>query len=203
MKIMTFNILTGGTNEDGSRIEFIKEAISEVSPDFLALQEANGFERDNNRLLKEMSQHIGLPYYALSDGLIEDRGFSSSRIQSEVRRYHLATLSRYPFKSRYVYSQADFAIAPPLCTVIDSFVGELSICNIHLDTWSEDKRLKELEVILKDGAEYENRILLGDLNSVSDDDNYDVETLEVKARFDVTNRLKQRWSRLSEQRCPV
>ena len=91
MKIMTFNILMGVIDEDGSRIDFIKEAISEASPDFVALQEANDFEKDNNRLLREVSQHTGLQYHALSPGSMR-----------EGRQCHLATLSRYPFRKKYV-----------------------------------------------------------------------------------------------------
>ena len=180
MKIMTFNILTGGTDEYGSRIDFIKEAISEVSPDFVALQEANDFQKDNRRLLREVSQHIGLRYYTLSTGSMR-----------EGRQYHLASLSRYPFKKKYVHSQAPFSIEAPISTVIDSPLGELSICNLHLDAWSENKRLKELEIILRDESEYRNQILLGDFNSVSSSDNYDVERLEVEARFDVTDILRR------------
>jgi len=180
MKIMTFNILTGGTDEEGSRIDFIKEAISEASPDFVALQEANDFQKDNRKLLKEVSQHVGLRYYALSTGSMRER-----------KRYHLASLSRYPFKKKYIHSQAPFSIEAPISTVIDSPLGELSICNLHLDAWAENKRLKELEIILRDESQYKNQILLGDFNSVSRHDSYDVERLEVEPRFDVTDVLRQ------------
>jgi endonuclease/exonuclease/phosphatase family metal-dependent hydrolase len=40
-------------------------------------------------------------------------------------------------------------------------------------------------------AGYENQILLGDLNSISLDDDYELETLQVEPRFDVTNMLNQ------------
>jgi len=182
---MTFNILEGGIDENGSRIDFIKEVIKEASPDFLALQEAYNFEKDNDQLLKEVSQHTGLQYYALSPG----------RILEDGKQYHAASFSRYPFKEKYLFSGSQFQNAA-LFTVIDSSVGELSICNIHLhiplnfeEAGSEDKRLKELEIILGHISRYKNLILLGDFNSISRDDNYDLKTLEVEPRFDVTSKL--------------
>ena len=86
----------------------------------------------------------------------------------------------------------------PLFTTIDSPIGELSICNILLqypvknfpeEAGSEDRRLKELEIILGHVSRYKNLILLGDFNSISRGDNYDLETLEYEPRFDVTSKL--------------
>ena len=76
-------------------------------------------------------------------------------------------------------------------TLIDTPLGEVAICNLHLHSTSEDERLKELDAILNHVSEHEHRILLGDFNSLSSDDNYDVESLEVEARFDLTATLRQ------------
>ena len=184
---MTFNILLGGIDEHGSRIDIITEVIKEASPDFLALQEAHNFEKDNDQLLKQVSQHSGLQYYALSPG----------RTLEDGKQYHVASFSRYPFKEEYLFSGPQFQCAA-LFTIIDSPLGELSICNILLqypvknfpeEAGSEDRRLKELEIILGHISRYKNLILLGDFNSISRDDNYDLETLEYEPRFDVTSKL--------------
>ena len=180
MKVMTFNILRGGIDEYGSRIDFIKDVIKEASPDFLALQEANDFEKDKNRLLRGVSRNIKLQYYALSSGSMLEDG----------RQYHAVSLSRYPIKKKYKFSGPSFQCAA-LFSLIDSPFGELAICNIHLNVDSEDERLRELEIILEYMAVYKNKILLGDFNSITLDDDYDLETLEVEARFDVTNILKR------------
>lgn len=66
MKLMTFNILNGGIDENGSRLGLIKKVIKDASPDFLALQEATNFEKDNYKLLRQVSRDAGLQYYALS-----------------------------------------------------------------------------------------------------------------------------------------
>ena len=182
MRVMTFNILLGGIDENGSRIESITKVINDASPDFVALQEANNFNKDNDKLLKEVSQNIGLQYYALSPG---------STLDGE--QFNVASFSRYPFKEKHLFYGPQFQCAG-LFTAIGSPLGELSICNVHLNLekgHSEDKRLKELEVILKHLSGYKNQILLGDFNSISLDDNYDPETLEVEHRFDVTNILKR------------
>ena len=182
MRVMTFNILRGGIDEYGSRIESIKKVISDASPDFVALQEANNFDYANDKLLKEVSQDIGLQFYALSHG---------SDLDGE--HFNVASFSRYPFKEKHLFSCPPFQCAG-LFTVIDSPLGELAICNIQLGMetgHSEDNRLEEIEVVLKHVAGYENQILLGDFNSISHDDNYDLETLQLEPRFDVTNRLKR------------
>jgi len=203
MKLMTFNILWGGIDKYRSRIDFIKKVIREVSPDFLALQEVDNFEKDNNKLLKELSQDSGLQYYALSHGPIQGNG--------ERYKYSVASLSRYPLEKKHAFSDSPLQYAA-LSTVIDSPLGELSVCNVHLNLgeyrWNngsqmwemkpgksgkglENKRLEELEIILKHVSGYKNQILLGDFNSVSADDNYDLATLEMEHRFDVVKLLQQ------------
>ena len=185
MRVMTFNILLGGVDENGSRIEFIKKTINDASPDFVALQEANHFEKDNDKLLKEVSQHVGLKYYALSPG---------SRLDG--KQYHVASFSRYPFKETHLFSARQFQCAG-LFTVMGSPLGELAICNVQLNLeetgHSEDKRLGELEIIFKHVSGHKTQILLGDFNSLSLDDDYQLDTLEVEPRFDVTNRLKRNY----------
>jgi len=187
MKIMTFNIWEGGIDVVGSRTDFIVDVIKEANPDFLALQEANNFDKDSDALLKKISKDIALPYYALSKGTFRDYG------KDYGKRYHVAILSRYPLREEYKFSDFSFNCAA-LSVVIDSPLGELSICNLHLHAYSEDKRLNELEVILKYQSRYKNHMLLGDFNSLSYKDNYDTKTLEVENRFDVTDILNKNYT---------
>jgi len=180
---MTFNIWKGGIDDLGSRIGFIIDVIKEVKPDFLALQEANNFEKDDYALLKRVSNETKLPYYSLSPGALYEDG----------RHYHVVTLSRYPLREEYTFQDFTFQAAA-LSVVIDSPLGELSLCNLHLHAFSEDKRLKELEIILKYQSKYKNHILLGDFNSISNKDEYNVESLEVEKRFDVTDFLNKNYT---------
>ena len=76
-------------------------------------------------------------------------------------------------------------------TLIDTLLEEVAICNLHLHSTSEDERLRELDIVLNHVSGHEHQILLGDFNSLSSDDNYDVESLEVETRFDLIAMLRQ------------
>jgi len=183
MKIMTYNILEGGIDDKGSRIEHIIKVIKEENPDFLALQEANNFDKNDSKLLKRVSKETKLPHYGLSQGGLYDDG----------NRYHTSSLSRYPFREVYTFPESSFQCSA-ISVVIDSPFGELSICNIHLNARSEDERLKELEVVLNHQSKHEKNIILGDHNTLSRVDNYgDISAKEFThyglTRFDVTDTL--------------
>ena len=178
---MTFNILHGGMGEEyGPRSDFIKTVIREASPDFVALQEADDFEKDDSRRLREISEHTGLAYCALSLGTPREWD----------RQCNVASFSRYPFKKNFEFSGCAIS-GGALLSVIDSPLGKLAICNFQLGAHSEDVRLRELAVIRKRISRYEKQILLGDFNSVSLGDNYDIQTLQVESRFDVMDKLKR------------
>jgi|AP95_1055475.scaffolds.fasta_scaffold29997_2 endonuclease/exonuclease/phosphatase family metal-dependent hydrolase len=181
MKLMTFNILHGGMGEEyGPRSDFIKTVIREASPDFVAVQEADDFEKDDSRRLREISEHTGLAYCALSLGTPREWD----------RQCNVASFSRYPFKKNFEFSGCAIS-GGALLSVIDSPLGKLAICNFQLGAHSEDVRLRELAVIRKRISRYEKQILLGDFNSVSLGDNYDIQTLQVESRFDVMDKLKR------------
>ena len=181
MKLMTFNILHGGMDEGyGSRIDFITTVIREASPDFVALQEADDFEKDNSRRLREISEHTGLAHYDLSPGTPREWD----------RQSNVVNFSRYPFKKSFEFSGCAIS-GGALLSVLDSPLGKLAICNFHLDAYSEDIRLQELAVIRKRISRHKKQILLGDFNSVSLGDNYDPQTLQVESRFDVMDKLKR------------
>lgn len=178
MKFMTFNIREGGEDENGSRIEFIAKVIREASPDFVALQEADGFEGYGDRRLREISERLELPYCALSPGTPRESD----------TQCHVASLSRYPLKKTFKFP--DCAISGgALLTVVDSPTGELAVCNFQLDAYEEDVRLREIEAILEIMSPHERQILLADVNSISRVDNYDEENLQVEPRFDVMAQL--------------
>jgi len=182
MKLVTFNILDGGVDRFGSRLDFILGAINAAKPDFLALQETIASDGDSLGLVQQISRNTGLQHYALSRGPAQE---STAQYQ-----YRVASLSCYPLKRVVTLPDPPIKSAA-LHTVIDSPLGELSICNVHLDAYSEDIRLQQLEIILKLRPECGQQILLGDLNSVTSVDQYDPETLQVEPRFDVVEQLKR------------
>jgi endonuclease/exonuclease/phosphatase family metal-dependent hydrolase len=109
MKIMTYNILEGGVDDNGSRIEHIIDVIKEVNPGFLALQEANNFDKNDNELLKRVSNETKLPHYTLSQGSLYEG----------KKRYHVVILSRYPLREEYTFPDSSFQAAA-LSVVVDS-----------------------------------------------------------------------------------
>lgn len=152
---MTYNILEGGIDSSGSRIEYIVDIIKKEDPDFVAIQEASDFDINEYELLKRVSNETKLPYYALSQGTLA----------SDQKIFHVASLSRYPLQEEYLFPGSTFQCAP-LSVVVDSPLGKLSICNIHLHARSEDERVREAEVILGYQSNYSKHIILGDFNSI-------------------------------------
>ncbi|HEX8632120.1 MAG TPA: endonuclease/exonuclease/phosphatase family protein, partial [Catenuloplanes sp.] len=65
MRVMTYNIKTGG----GSRLGRIADVVNEVAPDLLCLQELRGFTRRRSRLAREFAASIGMRPY-LTRGIV-------------------------------------------------------------------------------------------------------------------------------------
>lgn len=151
MKLMTYNILNGG--ED--RIELITRVILNEKPDFLVINEANGFNKNDNQKLNVFAEQIGLPHSNLS--------------LSGEYEYHTAIFSKYPFTN--IKQLKPMRNAGIMINIKTKF-GDLSIAGIHLTPYTDDLRLKEIELIINQQKQYQNRILMGDLNSLSLSDNY-------------------------------
>jgi len=182
---MTYNILDGGFDSNGSRIEYILDTIKKEKPDFVALQEAHNFDKNENELLKRVSNETKLPYFALSQGALED----------DQGRSHVVSLSRYPLQEEYLFPGSTFQCAA-LSVVIDSPLGKLSICNVHLHAHSEDERVNEAEAVLNYQKKFDKHIILGDFNSLSRSDNYgDLSAREISyydlARFETIDKFNR------------
>ena len=177
MKIMTYNILNGGIDDKGSRIEYIINVINKEKPDFLAIQEANNFDKNNNELLKRISDETNLPYYILSPGALCDN----------KKRYHVVSLSRHPVREEHMFFSDAAVQSAALSVVIDSPLGELSICNVHLNARSENERLKEIKSILKFQSKYKNHIILGDFNAIFRTNKYSDLTAREFTYYDLTH----------------
>ena len=182
MKLMTYNIYAGAA----ATFDTIIEIVNREAPDFLTLNEANGFDLDKNRLLDEFAQRTDFRYYKL-----EKCGDSDN--------YHVAIFSRKPFASPAAVRPLSRAA---IVAVINTPIGEVAICGTHLSPHSEDIRLKELKLILDVISPYEHKILLGDLNSLSIKDSYPDSiikdftheqlrkfTTNEKVRYDLINSL--------------
>jgi len=147
---MSYNILDGGEG----RLDLIISAIKSESPDVLVINEANSFSANGNKTLKLFSEKTGLPYY---------------NIAPTEWGYDIAILSRLPFNKSEVLmpnKRAAFAVE------IDSPFGPLSVIGLHLSPDSEINRLFEIKEIIDYQKKYENRIIMGDMNALSRQDDY-------------------------------
>lgn len=148
--LMTYNILKGGADRLGE----ICTILAEQAPDFVALNEANDFDRAQEKMLKDVAEKIGLPYYALA---VSESG------------YHVAVASRFPFKA--LHTLAPLRRAGIAC-VVEAPIGEVCIVATHMTPYSEADRAPEALVLEQAGEGYENCLLVGDLNSLSPADAY-------------------------------
>lgn len=176
---MTYNILNGG--ED--RLNLIFKVIKKECPDFLVVNEANGF--DKNDKLNQFSKEISLPYSKLS--------------LSGEYDYHTAIFSKYPFKEIKEIKPLRNA---GILAIIEAELEELSIVGAHLTPDIEDSRLLEISLIIGEQKQHQNKILIGDMNSLSAGDSYNEGmikgfneaqltkfTTNGKFRFDVINKI--------------
>lgn len=181
MKFISYNIQNGGNN----RIFKIINVLKDEMPDFLAIIEANGFEKNNFKKLKELSEKLELKHYHLE---------LSSNSDS-----HIAILSKYPLSNiRHIslFKRAG------VVTNIETEYGNISVAVVHFAPNTEDTRLDELDKLIILLRKCDTSIILGDFNSLSMKDNYslkkkyfslnDEKNCEIFApRFDVISKLEQ------------
>lgn len=156
MKLMTYNIFDGGEG----RLGIIISAIKQESPDVLIVNEANNFSADDNKIARRFSEEICLPYYSIA---LTEWG------------YDVAVFSKLPFEQSTVLMSGRRAAA---LVEVDSKFGPLSIVGAHLNPESEDVRLLEIKEIIASQKEHKNRIIMGDLNSLSRMDDYRPEIIK-------------------------
>lgn len=178
---MTYNILNGG--EMG--IDAIVDVVKKEAPDFVTINEANTFAANGNEGLNEFAEKTGFKFSELA--------------LSGENDYHVAVLSKYPF------TRVD-KITPltRACIVVEveTEFGEVSIASMHLTPYTEDQRIPEIDLIMKFQSEFRLKVMMGDMNSLSTNDNYSSTmvkdfnemqlkkfTTDGKLRFDVIKKI--------------
>ncbi len=151
MKLMTYNILNGG--EAG--LDKVIEAVKREAPDYLTINEANTFSDNNNRVLKKFAKETGFEHYDIA--------------LSGEYEYHVAVFSKQLFKEIHKLTPLMRAC---IVAVIDTEMGQISIASLHLTPYSEDLRHPEIDKIVAFQKKYPNRVLMGDMNSLSRLDGY-------------------------------
>ncbi len=176
MKIISYNIFEGVANGRDRLADFI----SGHAPDVLCLQEANGWDVDEQRVAKEFAQKVGMPNLVF--------GVSNTE-------YHLAVLSRKPFIKTEVHTKGIWHCA--IHATVPYGDSELQLWNVHLDPRTEDNRVAEAKLLLSLMGTGQQTLAMGDFNSLSPDDDYPDDLLqqllkqgvkkfgETELRFDV------------------
>ncbi len=175
---MSYNIFLGGLANSPGRLDFIEaevedrtelilEAVAKECPDFLAIQEANYFERNSLGRLHEFRDRLGY-----SGGLI---GLGSTSYDGTA--HHVASFTGEQIVGSDVVPMKHNAA---LVTLIESQWGQIALCNCHLSPRSEEERVSEVQRIISDLSGYEHAIFMGDLNSLSAHNEYDMSVFNEK-----------------------
>jgi exodeoxyribonuclease-3 len=159
MRVMTWNVLTGGVAADGgSRWEDLEAVMASVAPDVMALQEANHFEADRQARLRAVAARLGLRGYlgractGYHVALFVPADWAVQQMRTQRRGMHHALLQ--------------LQVLPPS--------GEaLCLLNAHLSPFDGQVRLREVEQIVRridrlppGGQARGEALLMGDLNSL-------------------------------------
>lgn len=153
MRLMTFNILTGGLDDlDASRLPKIIEVIRGVSPDVLVLLECNDFDRHGFRTFYRFEHELGM------------RGVFARASTG----YHVALFSRV---GRFVATHClDDQMHHSAVVATLVLHGErVHVIGAHLCPFGGETRNAEVQHLLRFIGK-EHVFLLGDLNAISPHD---------------------------------
>lgn len=150
MRLMTYNVLTGGRDAEGpSRLPLIIDTIRRVNPDLLVLEECNGFEQDGYRTLYRLEKELGL------------RG-----VLAEAHTgFHVALFSRVGQLTEVQRLSREVHHAV-LAATLEIGGRTLRVIGAHLCPFGGDARLLEVQHLLR-YLRGEHVVVLGDLNALS------------------------------------
>lgn len=153
MRVMTYNILKGGFNDDGAdRFDALVDVIRAQAPDILTLQECNHFERDGYRRLYAFERALGMR------GLL---GIAPSG-------FHVAVFTR---NAQFVQHELTADWVQHAILRVDMLVDRkpLTVTSAHLCPFGGTTRLNEAQFVAG-SARGERVLLAGDLNALSPHD---------------------------------
>lgn len=153
MRVMTYNILKGGFNDDGTdRFDALVNVIRAQAPDVLTLTECNHFERDGYRRFYAFERALGMR------GLL---GIAPSG-------FHVAVFAR---NAQFVQHELTADWVQHAILRVDMVLEDrpLSVIAAHLCPFGGAIRLNEAQFVAG-SARGEHVLLAGDLNALSPHD---------------------------------
>lgn len=162
IRILTWNLLFGGREDEGhgddARWRGQAEALRDLAPDVLFLQECNLWEARGQRRLHQAVHDAGMARGVLAEANVTTAGHrfhSAILVSSRVRLLaHGADTHRY----HHVAGWAHLAV--------DGLERELEVRNIHLDPFDGNHRLMEVAPFEVLAAPGRLAVVAGDANSV-------------------------------------
>jgi exodeoxyribonuclease III len=149
MKILALNIFEGCSDDD--RLQKIITFVNKQSPEILLLSEANGWEVNNFGRIRKFMKETNFKFFHFSKS---NSGFNLIVFSKE--KIKVNSISKGFMHSLIIIK-----------------LNNLVIFFTHLNPSNEDSRLKEIKIILEKIKEYDQCLLIGDLNSLSPLDVYD------------------------------
>ena len=154
MRLMTYNILTGGEDAQGSqRVDKILQVVQQQAPDILALNECNHFERDGYQRFYAFERALGMR------GVL---GLAPSG-------FHVAVFARGAdfLEHRVVSDWVQHAI---LRVKLRLHGRLLTVVSAHLNPFGGEMRLSEAQYLAGSVHHEEHVLVAGDLNALSPHD---------------------------------
>lgn len=151
---MTYNILKGGLNDDGSdRFQALIDVIRSESPDILTLNECNHFERDGYRRFYAFERALGM------------RG----SLGLAPSGFHVAVFAR---NAQFVQHEltADWVQHAILRVDMLQDGRPLTVISAHLCPFGGEIRLNEAQFLAGSARDDERVLIAGDMNALSPHD---------------------------------
>ncbi len=158
LRVMTYNILNGGTGRE----QLIFEVLKMVNPDVILLEEVMDF-----RIVESLAESLNmLSFFAKGNSI-----------------RHLAILSRYPIVFQHSYHPFPLRTTLLEATIECASKQYIHLFGVHLNAHyfilNELRRIMEIKTILKRITEYRKHpcLIAGDFNAVANNDHVNIEAL--------------------------
>jgi exodeoxyribonuclease III len=173
MRLMTYNILTGGIDHDGSsRLEALAEVVRDARPDILVLNECNELEREGRQACFWLEHAFGMRIVLAFAGT----GYHVAVALRTTAAGHLLQAHALRRGFHHAALVAQLAWGPRTLTVVGT----------HLCPFLSEVRLREAAILARYARPDELVFLMGDMNAISPHD---------AAHMDIT-----RWSEARRER---
>jgi exodeoxyribonuclease III len=175
VRIVSWNILDGGVDKDGAvhRQTMIRDVVKVLQPDIVVLQEANGFERNNSAVVHELASAWGMR----GTLALAPSGFHVASFHRRGLRARSVDCSE--LKLQHAVNATEFVIKP---SEGGGKKKRLLAASPHLAPFSGDRRLAETSAVLSLRAEYDEMMMIGDMNTVGAHDRNAIYALSPERR---------------------